>query len=339
MLRRFFASWKVRLGTAILLFFVLMALFGEIFVRQVLGTDPGSVDYEALAQPPSAHYPLGTNMVGQDVLSQVIIGARGSVFVGFISGTIAVIIGVLVGTWSGYSAGLIDRVTMAVVNVLMTLPSMAVLFILAGYVRDAGLIMIAVVIGVLAWPGSARAIRAQTLSLRNRDFTTALRGIGESRWRIIVVEIIPHLGGIISAMFLTALVGGIMAESGLAFLGIGNTGGISWGLLIGQAQQQGALLRGLWWWFLPPGVCIALIGFATALVNFGLDEVTNPALDARLIARTRRFATARRRELARERRSEAATTPRAGTSVGAAATTRGDAVTVGTHDVKEAGRG
>lgn len=303
MFRLFLASWKVKLGMGILLFFVLLAIFGELIVRHVLGIDPLAVDYENLAQPPSSQYWLGTNMVGQDVFAQAVIGARGSVLVGFVSGTIAVIIGVLVGTWSGYSAGLIDRVTMAVVNVLMTLPSMAVLFILAGYVRDAGLIMIAVVIGVLAWPGSARAIRAQTLSLRNRDFTTALRGIGESRWRIVAVEIVPHLGGIISAMFLTALVGGIFAESGLAFLGIGNTNGMSWGLLIGQAQQQGALLRGLWWWFLPPGVCIALIGFATALVNFGLDEITNPALNAKLAARTRSFQKARRRELLAEGRS------------------------------------
>lgn len=302
MVRQFLASWKVKLGMGILLFFVLLAIFGELLIRHILGIDPLAVDYENLGQPPSAQYWLGTNMVGQDVFAQAVIGARGSVLVGFVSGTIAVVIGVLVGTWSGYSAGLIDRVTMAVVNVLMTLPSMAVLFILAGYVRDAGLIMIAVVIGVLAWPGSARAIRAQTLSLRNRDFTTALRGIGESRWRIVAVEIVPHLGGIISAMFLTALVGGIFAESGLAFLGIGNTNGMSWGLLIGQAQQQGALLRGMWWWFLPPGVCIALIGFATALVNFGLDEITNPALNAKMAARTRIFQKARRRELAAEQR-------------------------------------
>ena len=302
MVRQFLASWKVKLGMGILLFFVLLAIFGELLIRNILGIDPLAVDYENLSQPPSAQYWLGTNMVGQDVFAQAVIGARGSVLVGFVSGTIAVVIGVLVGTWSGYSAGLIDRVTMAVVNLLMTLPSMAVLFILAGYVRDAGLIMIAVVIGVLAWPGSARAIRAQTLSLRNRDFTTALRGIGESRWRIVAVEIVPHLGGIISAMFLTALVGGIFAESGLAFLGIGNTNGMSWGLLIGQAQQQGALLRGMWWWFLPPGVCIALIGFATALVNFGLDEITNPALNAKMAARTRIFQKARRRELAAEQR-------------------------------------
>lgn len=300
MLRQFLSIRKVQIGLAILLFFVLVAIFGEFVVRELMGRDPRAVNYDALAQPPSLAFPLGTNRVGNDMLAQVVIGARGSVFVGLISGTIAVVIGVLVGTWSGYSAGLIDKATMAVVNVLMTLPSMAVLFILAGYIRDAGLVMIAVVIGVLAWPGAARVIRAQTLSLRNRDFTAALRGIGESRLRIVVVEIIPHLGGIISAMFLSALVGGIFAESGLAFLGIGNTNGLSWGLIIGQAQKQDALIQGLWWWFLPPGICIALIGFATAMVNFGLDEITNPALNSKLAARTRAYTRKREREIRRK---------------------------------------
>lgn len=112
-----------------------------------------------------------------------------------------------------------------------------------------------------------------------------------------MVEIVPHLGGIISAMFLPALVAGIFAESSLAFLGIGNTNGMSWGMQIGQAQQQGALLRGMWWWFLPPGICIALIGFATAMVNFGLDEITNPSLNARLTSITRKFNRKRDREI------------------------------------------
>src|SRR5699024_11469988 len=131
---------------------------------------PRAVHCGALPQPPSSEYLLGADVVGQDLFPQAVIRARGSVAVGFIPGTIAVVSGVLIGTWSGYSAGIIDRVTMAVVNVLMTLPSMAVLFILAGYVRDAGSMMIAVVIGVLAWPGSARAIRAQTLSPPTRAF-------------------------------------------------------------------------------------------------------------------------------------------------------------------------
>lgn len=297
MIRQFLSSWKVRIGVAILAFFILMAFFGELVIRNIFGINPGAVDYDNLGTGPSADHWLGTNLAGQDVFAQVVIGAQGSVFVGLISGTVAVIIAVLVGTWSGYSAGIIDRTTMAVVNVLMTLPSTAVLFIIAGYVRGTGIIAIALVIGLLDWPGGARAIRAQTLSLRNRDFTSALRAIGEKRWRIVVVEIIPHLGGIISAMFLRSLIGGIFAESSLAFLGIGNTNGISWGMLIGQAQQQGALLRGLWWWFLPPGICIALIGFATAMVNFGLDEITNPSLNARLTGITRRFNKERDRRI------------------------------------------
>jgi peptide/nickel transport system permease protein len=300
MLKQFLRSWKVRIGLAILLFFLLMAFFGELVIKHLAGIDPLAVDYDALGTGPSADHLLGTNLAGQDVLAQVVVGAQGSVFVGLISGTVSVILAVLVGTWSGYSAGLIDKMTMAVVNVLMTLPSMAVLFTLAGYVRGAGILMIALVIGLLEWPGGARTIRAQTLSLRNRDFTAALRAIGEKRWRIVVVEIVPHLGGIISAMFLRSLVAGIFAESSLAFLGIGNTNGISWGMLIGQAQQQGALLRGLWWWFLPPGVFIALIGFATALVNFGLDEVTNPSLNSRLSAITRNFNKRREQSLRME---------------------------------------
>src|SRR5699024_5049321 len=99
---------------------------------------------------------------------------------------------------------------------------------------------------------------------------------------------------------------GIFAESGLAFLGIGNTNGLSWGLLIGQAQQQGALLRGLWWWFLPPGICIALIGFATALINFGLDEVTNPALNVKLAAPIRQLNRRREQDLTSDRKGGAA---------------------------------
>ena len=220
---------------------------------------------------------------------QLVIGVRGSVIVGALAGTIATVMAVLVGTSSGYIGGITDRVMNAIVNVLMTLPGFALLFIIAGYVQNAGYILIALVIGFLGWPGGARAIRSQTLSLRSRDFTSALRTSGESTWRIIVVEVIPHLGGIISAMFLTALVGGIFAEASLAFLGLGDTSGITWGTMISQAQGSGAILRGQWWYFLPPGLCIALIGFATAMINFGLDEVTNPKLSARLAARTRIF--------------------------------------------------
>lgn len=289
---------KVQVGLAILGFFVLVALIGPWFVQSVLEINPRAVDYQAISSPPSAEHWLGTNNTGQDLFAQLVVGARGSVIVGALAGTIATVMAVLVGTTSGYIGGATDRTINAIVNVLMTLPGFALLFIIAGYVQNASYLLIALVIGLLGWPGGARAIRAQTLSLRSRDFTSALRTTGESTARIILVEVIPHLGGVISAMFLTALVSGIFAESSLAFLGLGDTSGITWGTMIAQAQASGAILRGLWWHFLPPGLCIALIGFATALINFGLDEITNPKLNARLAARTRRF-DARREVLAK----------------------------------------
>lgn len=302
-MRRLLRNVKVLVGIVILAFFVILAIFGPWFINSVLEINPRAVDYQALASPPSAEHWLGTNGTGQDVFAQVVIGARGSVIVGVLSGSIATVLAVLVGTASGYIGGLTDRITNSVVNVLMTLPGFALLFIIAGYVQEAGYLLIAMVIGLLGWPGGARSIRAQTLSLRNRDFTSALKSTGESTWRIICVEVIPHLGGVISAMFLTALVGGIFAESSLAFLGIGDTSGITWGTMIAQAQGSGAILRGHWWYFLPPGLCIALIGFATAMINFGLDEITNPKLNARLAARTRRFNA----RLRSERRTKEAT--------------------------------
>lgn len=292
---------KVAVGIGILGFFALLAVLGPWFVESVLGINPIAVDYEAIASPPSSDHWLGTNMTGQDVFAQLIIGARGSVVVGVLSGTIATVLAVLVGTASGYLGGNTDRTINAIVNILMTLPGFALLFIIAGYVQNPGYVLVAMVIGLLAWPGGARVIRSQTLSLRSRDFTSALRTSGESTWRIIVVEVIPHLYGIISAMFLTALVGGIFAEASLAFLGLGDTSGITWGTMIAQAQSSGAILRGQWWYFLPPGLCIALIGFATAMINFGLDEVTNPRLDATLAARTRAYTARQRTERRRNK--------------------------------------
>lgn len=293
---------KVTTGLVILAFFGIVALFGAWFVQSVLGINPIAVDYEAIASPPSSDHWLGTNMSGQDVFAQLVIGARGSVVVGTLSGIIATVLAVVVGTASGYIGGHTDRTINAIVNVLMTLPGFALLFIIAGYVKNPGYILIAAVIGLLAWPGGARVIRSQTLSLRSRDFTSALRTSGESTTRIILVEVIPHLYGIISAMFLTALVGGIFAEASLAFLGLGDTSGITWGTMIAQAQTSGSILRGQWWYFLPPGICIAVIGFATAMINFGLDEVTNPRLNATLAARTRAYTTRQRAALRRERK-------------------------------------
>jgi peptide/nickel transport system permease protein len=292
-------SGKVRLGLAVFAFFILVAIIGPWFVGNVMHTTVTAVDFNAIAAGPSWHHLLGTTVAGQDCLAQLIVGARGSVLVGIISGLLATFLSALVGVWSGFVGGMTDRVLNAFTNLVMTLPGFALLIIVSGYVANVSLLMIAFIIGVLEWPSGARYLRAQTMSMRGRDFTMALETVGERRWRIILVEVMPHLYGIISAMFLRAVVAGVFAEAALAFLGIGDAGGVSWGTMIGNAEAQNAMMHGLWGWLVPPGLCIAILGTATALVNFGLDELSNPALRTSNAKTVRAFNRQQERERAR----------------------------------------
>lgn len=294
-------GWRVRVGLAVFGFFVLVAIAGPWYVSGVMHTTPNTVDFTAISKPPSARHLLGTTTSGMDCLAQLIIGARGSVFVGLLSGTIATGVAILIGVTAGFVGGLADRLLNSFTNLVMTLPGFILLIIVAGYGAASGIVLISLIIGLLEWPSGARYLRAQTMSMRGRDFALALRVTGESRWRILVVEVLPHLTGILAAMFLRAVVAGVFAQAALAFLGIGGSS-ISWGTMIGEAQTQSAISLGLWWWYIPPGVCIALLGTATALVNFGIDEVSNPAL---------RGASAAVRRAMRRAREQARTAARA----------------------------
>ena len=277
-MREFLASGKVRTGLVIFGLFVLIALIGPWLVGSVFGTDPHRIDYSALGAAPSGGHLLGTTTSGQDVLAQLITGCRGSVVVGLVSGLLATALAMAIGVTGGFLGGRTDQVLTSFTNVFATLPSFPLMLVVAGYLSKVSSLTIAVLIAVFEWPVSARYLRSQTLSLRNRDFAVALRMIGESRRRMIFVEIMPHLTGILSSLFLRAVVLGVFSEAGLRFLGIGGGDTVTWGTMISLAQQQEGVLRGMWWWFAPPGLCIALIGTATALVNFGVDEVSNPTL-------------------------------------------------------------
>ncbi|MET7339412.1 ABC transporter permease [Nonomuraea sp. NPDC005650] len=270
---------KVRVGSAIIAFFALVAIFGGWFSRDVLGLDPRANDIKSIAQPPSGAHLLGTTQFGQDVLAQVIAGASGSMFVGFLAAAIGTTLAVLVGVTAGYfGGGGVDGALNFLTNLFLVMPVLPLIFIVAGYLQGTGLWTIALIIGLFGWAGGARTLRAQAMSVASRDFVRAMRLLGESNRRLIFFEVLPHLTGLIASMFLHAMIGAVLAEAGLAFLGISDTGAISWGTMIQSAQQQSAVLRGLWWWFVPPGLCIALIGTAAALVNFGVDEVANPKL-------------------------------------------------------------
>ncbi|SDS94236.1 ABC transporter permease [Microlunatus soli] len=298
--RRFLRSWRSRIGLAILGLFILVAIAGPPFVDHVLQMPADAIDYNALHRPPGGDHPLGTTNSGQDVLSQVIVGARSSVAVGVTSAVLATVLAIGVGVTGGFLGGRTDQLLTVLTNLFITLPSFALILIVAGYVQGVTWVVVAFLIGIFEWPGGARYLRSQTLSLRNRDFAVAMRALGETRIRLIFSEILPHLTGIISAMFLRAMVAGVMAEAGLAFLGI-SAETISWGTMIEDSRDQSAIRLGYWWWYLPPGLCLALIGTATALINFGIDEISNPRLQGKERKLVRQFDKLRRKSFAADR--------------------------------------
>jgi peptide/nickel transport system permease protein len=267
------ASGKVRAGLIIVLFFILLAIFGPMLAQY----EPRASGPDILAPPSSDHW-MGTTQLGQDVFSQFVHGARVSLAIGFIAAVIAKIISIAVGIIGGYFRGLTDEVLYVVTAVFLVIPAMPLLIVLTGYLPNRGIESVAVVIAITSWAGSARVLRAQTMSLRNRDFVEAARATGESRRRIIVNEVMPNELPLIASGFLFSVITAILAEAGLSFLGLGNLTTTSWGSMLYFAQSSQAFLFGAWWWFIPPGLAIALIGAGLALINFGVDEYANPRL-------------------------------------------------------------
>jgi peptide/nickel transport system ATP-binding protein/peptide/nickel transport system permease protein len=266
---------KVIFGLAIVAVFALLAIFGPLIDH----TDPGAVTGARL-RPPSASHLLGTTQQGQDVLAQVIYGARISMEVGFGAGILATLWSVLVGLTGGYIAGVGSELLSMFANVFLVIPSLPLVVILAAYLPNSGSLGIILVITVTAWAWGARVLRAQTLSLRRRDFVEAARATGENSFKIMLYDILPNELAIIAATFLASVVGAILTEASIAFLGLGNVTQWSWGTILYWAQVSGAELARAWWWFVPPGLCIALVGTGLAFVNFGIDDVINPRLRA-----------------------------------------------------------
>jgi peptide/nickel transport system permease protein len=229
--------------------------------------------------PPSTAHLLGTTFYAQDVLSQMLWSTRSTVVVGFLAGLIATALSVLVGVSAGYLGGRADEELSLLANVFLAIPGLPLLIVLASYTTRAtsSPIVIAAIVSVTGWAYGARVLRAQTLSLRNRDFVEAARVSGEGSLRIILVEVLPNLLPIVAASFLFTTLYAIGAYVALSFLGLAGTGW-NWGLMLYWAQSQSAVISGWWWWWVPPGLCIALLGTGLALLNFGIDEYMNPRL-------------------------------------------------------------
>ena len=270
---RFVANPKAATGLVILGFFVLLAVIGP----WIAPYDPSKRSNDLL-QPPSVKHLFGTTHLGQDILSQILVGTRGVMFVGFTAGLVATVLAILIGVTSGYLSGAADEGLSALANVFLVIPALPLIIIISATVPKAGDVMVALVIGLTSWAWGARVLRAQTLSLRRRDYVDAARASGEPTWRVIGFEILPNLTAVIASGFVGTVIFAVMSEITLAFIGVSGVSNWNWGTILFWAQSQQALAQGAWWWFVPAGLAIALLGTALSLLNFGIDEFVNPRL-------------------------------------------------------------
>ncbi|MFB8210160.1 MULTISPECIES: ABC transporter permease [unclassified Streptomyces] len=270
---RFLRGRKTTIGLGILLFFVLIAIIGP----WIAPYDPSAMSQDLLEAPSGSHW-FGTTQTGQDVLSQILVGTRGVLVVGFVAGILATALSVLIGVTAGFLGGLADEALSLLSNVFLVIPGLPLIIIIASFVTDAGDLLIAFVIALTSWAWGARVLRAQTLSLRRRDYVEAARATGEPTWRIILFEVMPNLTAVIASGFVGTVIFAILSEITLAFIGVADISNWNWGTVLFWAQSSQALAQGAWWWFVPAGLCIALLGMSLALINFGIDEFVNPRL-------------------------------------------------------------
>jgi peptide/nickel transport system permease protein len=264
---------KCRAGLIMLTFFVLVAAFAQL----IMPYDPRRADF-ATSVGPSASHLLGTTAQGEDVFSQLVFGTRTSLIVGLAAGTLATIIALAVGVTAGYLQGWVDDVLTFFTNLALVIPTVPLMVVLAAYAPVRGLALIIFVISVTGWAFGARIKRSQVITLRTLDYITAAKFAGDRTSRIIMREIIPNMTSLIVVGFMGAALGAIGAESGLAFLGLGDPQTISWGAMINQASIGGALLTGQWAWLIVPGLALSALIIAFSLINFGVDALSNPHL-------------------------------------------------------------
>jgi peptide/nickel transport system permease protein len=264
---------KATAGFVLLLIFCFLAAFPGVIAHD----NPSAEIYMPTLGPSSAHL-LGTTQYGQDIFAQLIYSTRESLIIAVAAGGLATVLSVLVGVTSAYVGGLVDDGFSLVTDIFLVIPAFPLIVVIAAYAKNGGDTILIAVLVVTGWAYGARQLRVQALSLRNRDFLIAARLRGERRWRIIVSEILPTMTSLIVAIFLATTVYAIVAAAALQFVGLGNPNTLSWGTMLYWAQNDEALQAGSPLWAIMPGICIAILGAAFALLNYAFDEVSNPAL-------------------------------------------------------------
>jgi len=269
----FRTSRKAMVGMAIIIAFAVMAIFAPYLAPYnpyVIGTK------EEILLPPSREHPLGTNEIGQDILSELIYASRVSLLVALVATLIAMGVGTAIGVLSGYYGGLVDEVFMRVTDFFLVVPALPLMIVLATFIGRS-IQNIIFVIGITSWPGMARVIRSQVLPIKERPFIERSRAIGCGDARIIVRHILPNVASLVLAEALITIPVAILSESTLRFIGLGDPLHKSWGMMLHYAFEYGVLAHH-YFYVASPGICIMLLAFGFSLIGNALEEVFNPKL-------------------------------------------------------------
>jgi len=264
-----------KLGLVIVLSFVVLALCAS----WIAPYDPFAFVGDPFLRPTSTHI-LGTDQVGRDIFSRVIYGTRISLLVGLVASAMTVGLGSAMGLASGYLGGRIDNVLMRITDLFIILPALPLMLIMAS-ILGKGIQNIIIVITVVGWTSTARMVRSQTMSLKERPFTEASRAIGSSDLHTIARHIVPNVFPLVFANGMIAIVDAILSEAGLSFLGFGDPSLPSWGMVLYFANMAGATVNGYWWYIVPPGLCIMLLVMGFAFISYSSDQILNPRLRRR----------------------------------------------------------
>ena len=267
-------NWIFTAGVLLLLALFLFGIIGSQMVSP-RASDMGAVP---LARSPSLQFPLGTDGQGRDMFAVMVTSIPNTLKVGFLAGIVGLLVGTLVGLFAGYYRGWADNFFSSFADVMLVIPTLAILITVSAYVRVVTVELMAVIIGLLSWPLTARVIRAQTLSLRERLFVQVAKLSGQNDFEIITLQILPNLTAYLAASFVGAVSAGILAAVGLEVLGLGPQSVPTIGRTLYNSFRYTALFRGMWWWWGPPVVTLAIIFTGLFMMSMSLDKYANPRL-------------------------------------------------------------
>ena len=274
---------KSRTGLVIIAAIVIVALIAPL----ISVADPNAFSLLDAHQSPSWNHLFGTTDQGSDIFSQVVVGARRSLLLGAAAGALAIGIAAVLGITAAYMGGLVDEVVNFLTNVFLTIPPIPLLVVISAYLKSRGTWTMVVVLAAVLWAFEARILRAQALTLKNRDFIQAAKVAGESTPRIVFGELMPNMISRLAAGFVLIFYIALLTDAGLEFLGLGDASQTSWGATLYWAQTNSTVLQGEWWPFFFPGMALALTVFGLVLVLAGIDEVSNPRLRSQPVPRHR----------------------------------------------------